>query len=206
VGNLKTRYRKLATGGAVEAAPIPDAPPPSPAAAAPIPDLVSEDDELSKSELPDSAKNWLRSRPEFLYDETASQRLADLHFKVVDEGLEPYSPAYFRRIEQRLEQPPASGDIDHEAVDRVLAQARRSAPPMQQVEDDAPRIRYSAPPSRQVPNSNGTRAYLDDPRSVVLTREQKEAARFSGVSESEYARQFLELQRRKSLGDFTGQP
>ena len=135
----KTRYRKFADGGAVLAeAPL--------VTATPIlePELVQEDDDLARSELPASAKAWLRKNDQFLYDENASAKLADLHFKVLDEGHEAYSPAYFKRIEQRLEQPPVSADVDIEAVDRVLAEARHSAAPMPRAEDEEPRIRYSA--------------------------------------------------------------
>jgi hypothetical protein len=100
---LKTRYRKLATGGAVEA-PIPEAPP---VTAAPILDSVVEPDELDKAELPSRAKACLR-KPEnkqYLYDESASERLANLHWQVVDGGLEPYSEPYFQEIERRLNKP-----------------------------------------------------------------------------------------------------
>jgi hypothetical protein len=206
VGNLKTRYRKLqafADGGTVLA----EAPQ---VTAAPIPDPVVEPDELDQSGLPDTAKAWLRSHDEFLYDENASARLADLHFKVVDEGLEPYSPAYFRRIEQRLEQPPASGDVDQAAVDRVLAEARHSAPRPKAAEPDnsfeSSRRIYSAPPSRSVPQSNG-RGYLsNDLRSVDMTPAMKEAAAIAGISIQEYARQVIRLRQEKEMGNHGGQP
>jgi hypothetical protein len=209
---MRKRVRKYADGGTVAAEA-----PPSPAAP-PIlePELVQEDDDLSRAELPASAKAWLRQdkNSKYLYDENASARLADLHFKVVDEGHEAYSPAYWSRLEQRLEQPPASGDdVDQDAVDRVLAQARHSAPKLPKARDDddgaieSKRRIYSAPPSREAPSSRtGTGYYADDPRRVTLTQEQKAAARMSGVDDVTYAKGLIELRRRKALGDYTGQP
>jgi len=54
--------------------------------------------------------------------------------------------------------------------------------------------------SREVPNSSGNRS---DGR-IRLTAAQKEAAKIAGVPESEYAKQLMELHRRKQMGDYTG--
>jgi hypothetical protein len=209
----KTRYRKLqayADGGAVEAqieAPIPNAP--QATGGYTIPEPVIEPDELDQAELPASAKAWLRQdkNSKYLYDEQASAKLADLHFKVVDEGHEPYSPSYWKRLEARLEQPPASTpDVGQDDIDRVLEQARRSAPkPRAEPEPDnsfqSSRRVYSAPPSRSVPQSNGRTHLSDDYRSVVMSPAMREAAKLSGIDEATYAKGWLELQRRKERGE-----
>lgn len=209
MGNLKSRYRKLqayADGGAVLA----ESPVPSPVA---MPELAPEPDELDKAELPASAKAWLR-KPEnnhYLYDENASAKLADMHWKVVDTGLEAYSEPYFAEIERRLSKPEVSADIVSEAVDKVLSEARRSAPkPMVEDEPDhsfqSSRRVYSAPPSRESRSSNGSRYLLNDPRSVVMTPAMKEAASIAGISIEEYSRQVLRLRQEKELGNHGGQP
>jgi len=56
----------------------------------------------------------------------------------------------------------------------------------------------SAPPSRDVP-SMATGRPTGGP--VRLTPAQQEAARFSGISEAEYARQLVKMERMKAAGE-----
>ena len=56
----------------------------------------------------------------------------------------------------------------------------------------------SAPPSRDVPSFSTGRPQGGP---VRLTAAQKEAAQFSGVSEAEYARQLVKMERMKAAGE-----
>jgi hypothetical protein len=223
---LKTQYRKYADGGAVEAPAELD---PSVALKGQIEALKSSEraalersialeeqrqrpvepqDEfetmLANSGLPPLAQTWLRANPEFVRDSGRNAKIQATHWELVDGGFEPYGPAYFRAIEDRLLKPPASGDVDTDAVAKVLAEARKSSPADDEeiFRGENSRLRItSAPVSRSVPQSNGSRYYSDDPRSIDLSPADKEHARVAGVDLKTYARGKLELARRKAAGE-----
>jgi hypothetical protein len=67
----------------------------------------------------------------------------------------------------------------------------RPPPPAPQPESGA---MYSAPVSRQVQGGG----YRPSPSSVRLSAEQREAARMSGISEVEYAKQLHNLDKAKT--------
>lgn len=143
-------------------------------------------DPLDNINLPPLAKDWLRNHREFLYDARKNAKIQTLHWDVVDEGHEAYSPSYFEVLEQKL--------------------GLRAAPKQVQEEDDyveeptQRRASVSAPPSREVPSSSGVRT--ND--RVVLTQAEKEAAKISGISEKEYAAQKLNLMKAKREGHYGG--
>ena len=56
----------------------------------------------------------------------------------------------------------------------------------------------SAPVSRELP---GHSDFENDPRSVCLSADQVEAARVSGISPAEYARQLIRMQRMRANGE-----
>jgi hypothetical protein len=58
----------------------------------------------------------------------------------------------------------------------------------------------SAPVSRSIPNGGSRSEYQQDPTKVHLSVEEKEIARASGISEIEYARQRLRLEKEKRDG------
>jgi hypothetical protein len=66
-----------------------------------------------------------------------------------------------------------------------------------------PRPQYvpvSAPVSREPPGSRRS-DFEDDPRRVVLSAEERQIAKASGLTDFQYAKGKLELQRRKSAGE-----
>ena len=216
---MRKRARKYALGGGVPATPPePTAPEPVAVADVPIaPAPTLSADATAALDMPPLAKSWLRDNPEYLSDARKNARLQALHWEIVDQGFEPYGEKYFEEINDRLGEGPKI--TPPTAVDRVLAEARAASTPTSEDDDGdgvdylqsesgnalrigAPsrKVSVSAPPSRQVPSSNG---YRDDGR-ITLTIAQKEAARISGVDESTYARQLLELNRRKAQGDYGG--
>ncbi len=119
--------------------------------------------------------NWLRANKNALSNQAMMKRVMLAHALSQDEGLEPDSDAYFEFIERnvglRKQQPPARTPDAEPDADSPLSAAsapapRRSAPPP------------AAPVSRGTPRANAVR----------LTPAEREAARVSGISEEEYAR------------------
>jgi hypothetical protein len=92
------------------------------------PDPEPEDD-LGKNGLPPLACHWLRNNPDYLYDVEKNQRLQDLHWVLVDEGHEPYSPAYFLEVDKRLNghgaQPELFIDEELAAAEQQLEEVER---------------------------------------------------------------------------------
>jgi hypothetical protein len=92
----------------------------------------------------------------------------------------------------------------------------RPSPRINEFLDEAPALpsahgrsamaaRVSAPPSRES-GSNGY-SRTDGPTRVTLTPAMKEAARFSGISEREYAEQLIRLREEKlNNGRYGGEP
>lgn len=155
----------------------------------PEPRSVDTGDAIDKLNMPQTAKNWLRKHPEYLYDNRKNAKIQSLHWDVVDEGHEPFSDDYYVVLEEKLGMREPQMVIQEEELDD------EPAPPVR-------RSAVSAPPSRQTPSSTGRR---DDGR-VTLTPAQKEAAKISGVSEKDYAAQLLILKKEKANGNYGGQP
>jgi hypothetical protein len=201
MATIRKSRAKFATGGAVAAD---DAVADVPMAAAPEQPL---DDPLANNPLPESAKNYLRDHPDYMYNPDLNAKIQALHWKLVDEGFEEYSPVYFEELDWRMGQP---SSVDAPAVDKALAIARvraKAAPPLDDYDPPVPPLRrgaVSAPPSREVPTSDGGRLGLSSPSQIRLTPEMKHAAAISGISEAEYARQLIRLREAKARGDYPG--
>jgi len=145
-------------------------------------------DPLENVNIPNLAKQWLRSHPDYLNDARKNSKLQALHWDVVDEGYQPYSQEYFERVEQRLGLRPEPHLEDDDDMEDEPQPVVRKKPVV------------SAPPSREVPEGNTGRV----PRKVTLSAAEKEAARISGVSDEEYAKNKLKLLQAKADGYYTG--
>ena len=135
-------------------------------------------DALANSDLPDTAKTWLRKHSEYLTDRRKNAKIQSLHWDVLDEGHEAFSPEYFDSLEEHL---------------------GMKQPPEEKKSSDNQGHRYGAPPSRNVPSGDGK------PRNdgkITLTPEQKEAAKLSGITEVEYARQLKKYGEAKEAGHY----
>jgi len=151
-----------------------------------------QQDALDSTALPPLAKTWLREHPEYLHNPEKNAEIQYLHWKVVAEGLQPYSQPYFERMEERLGM---RGSLEPED-DEELEVSEEEKPTQTR------KIAYSAPPSREVPKASGQR----DTGRITLTAAQKEAAKIAGVSEADYAVQLMKLREEKKLGNYGGQP
>jgi hypothetical protein len=137
---------------------------------------------------------WVESNP---VAQKFYNHLGQFHNEAIQFGLADTSPQYFEHMENQLaalhsQQPATAGA---QLIDEMRA---RSAP-----EQPAPQPRQrtnivSAPVSRDIPSSgqrqNGT---------ITLNAEQKEFARLSKISETEYARQLLRLRDMQLSGEYS---
>lgn len=126
---------------------------------------------------------WLRQHPQCVSDQRYNSKTIAAHHDAVAEGIAVDSPEYFGFIEEHLG---FRKPEDEPEVEKANGKA-------------APKKNYSAAPSREsTPTSSGGKNYSS--RSITLSSEQREAARASGVSEIEYAKQLLALQEDGTIG------
>src|ERR1035437_171772 len=136
-------------------------------------------DPLDRANLPDMAKNWLRGHPEYLTDHRKNAKIQALHWDVLDEGHESCSPAYFESLERHLGL-------------RAASQQTQQQPQRTSI--------VSAPVSRDIPNGSPNRSSS----KITLSASQKEAAKISGISEVEYAKQLQKFNEMKASGMIQG--
>lgn len=148
-----------------EKAPKIEAIPPS------TPDLIEQ---MASRTSPKSAQ-WLRDNKSSIRDERAIRKMFRAHEDAIDEGLVADSDEYFGFIEGRLGIRKAPQELADDPVSDASAPAQR---------------RSVSPPPAPVSRGNSTR-----PNVVRLTREQAEMAKMMGMSESDYAKNMLALQK-----------
>lgn len=151
---------------------------------------AQQGDQLDRTDLPQTAKNWLRAHPEYLTDLRKNAKIQSLHWDVIDEGHAPFSDAYYASLEQHL------GLRSKPAV-------RQNAAEEDEVDEEPTRTIVSAPVSRSAP-STGTRT--SNPKEIRLTASQKEAAKMAGITEVEYAKQLIKMNQEKANGNYGGAP
>lgn len=139
---------------------------------------------LDRTNLPTTAKDWLRKNPEYLTSPRKNAKIQSLHWDVVDEGHAPFSTAYYESLEQHLgmrEATRTNSDQDDEPEARP---ARREA------------AIVSAPVNREGSgSSNGNGG-----GGIRLSAAQREAAKLSGITEAEYAKQLVKYNKAKEEG------
>lgn len=131
-------------------------------------------DQIAASVSQRSAE-WVRSNRDILKDERAIRKMFRAHEDAIDEGIAPDSDDYFTFIEGRLgKKPPAPA----ESPLSEASAPKKSVPPP------------AAPVTRSSPRQGVVR----------LTREQAETARMLGMTESDYAKNMIALQKEGKLG------
>jgi hypothetical protein len=143
-------------------------------------------------------QTWLTSNP------LAQQHYAALnalHHEAVQSGFVDAGPEYFSYLDARLadlaaRQPEAAATHLVQEMHERAAQLRPQEQPKPTRLSPA---HVSAPVSREVPSASGLRS----PGRVTLTAQQREAAKMSGVSEAEYARQLLRLRELQASGEYS---
>ena len=136
---------------------------------------------MASSLSPRSAK-WIRKNPQFATDPRLTQKMVAAHNLAVADGYKPDSDDYFDFVEDILKVRRKKDDYQDESAlsEASMGKSRRSAP-------------VAAPVSRtgQAP---GVR-----PNVVRLTSEEREIARFNKMTDQEYARYKMQLQKEGKL-------
>jgi len=161
-----------------------NAPPPS----APAPQQPIDPVEALASQLSPRSGDWLRRNPQCATDPRLYQKMVAAHNLAVADGYAPDSNDYFDFIEDTLK----------------INRRQTSQSPRTQTEDDEPLSsaskpvqRRSAPPA--APVSRAGTPTGQRPNQVRLTRQEAETARDLGMSEEEYARNKMLLQKEGRL-------
>jgi len=150
---------------ALEAAPRQEAPRP----------YTADPVEALASQLSPRSADWVRRHPEYATDPRLYNKMLAAHNLAVADGINPDTDDYFSSIEDTLRI--RSRDEYEDATSSAAKPLqRRSAPP-------------AAPVSRSG-TGTGTR-----PNRVTLTAEEREMARFMGMTPEEYGRNKLALKK-----------
>lgn len=134
----------------------------------------SQIDQIISAVSPRSA-TWLRSNKEHINDARMINKMFRAHEDAVDDGIEPDSDAYFRFIEGRL------GINSNQAAEAPMSAAAKPA-------------RQAPPPSAPVNRESSNRS-----NTVRLTRAEAETAKMLGMTETEYAKHKIALQKEGKL-------
>lgn len=152
-------------------------------------EIQTEADGLDKTNLPETAKTWLRAHPDYLSNPRKNAKIQSLHWDVVEEGHEAFSKPYFDSLEIKLGMKAAPEIEEDDEDEEVEERPVRKGPSV------------SAPVSREAPgNKEPTRA-----SEVRLTAKEVEAAKMAGITDAEYARQKLAMIKAKKEGHYGGQ-
>lgn len=139
---------------------------------------------LAATLSPRSAE-WVRKNPEFARDQRKMSKMIAAHQLVVADGVEPDTDDYFERVESVLgvrRAPAADDDGDPVSAAAAPVRGRVASPP-------------AAPVSRGSTGAGGN----PRPNVVRLTAMERETARDLGMTEQEYAKNKVLLQREGKL-------
>ena len=129
-------------------------------------------DQIISQVSPKSAA-WLNANRELVHDDRSVRKMFRAHEDAIDEGIEPDTEDYFQFVEGRL---------------------GKAKPPESPLSEAAAPKRAPQPPPAPVSRSTTPRQGV-----VRLTREQADTARMLGMTEQEYAKNMLALQKEGKL-------
>jgi hypothetical protein len=141
------------------------------------PDIV---DQFVQSMTPRSA-SWVKSHPEFVRDPKKNAKMIAAHNFIKDD-VQVDSDEYFSKIEEML------------GIKAIEIPNTEEIDPMA---DAAKPTRKPAPPAAPVTRSGNGAGVR--PNVVTLTADQREAARNSGLTDEEYARNLIALRKEGRL-------
>jgi hypothetical protein len=151
-----------------------------PKSVAPERPIHSDPVEALASQLSPRSADWIRRNPQFARDQNKFQKMIAAHQLAVSDGIAPDSDEYFETIEQTLKIKPQNESRQAEDPTETAAKVtqKRTAPPV-------------APVSRADTSGRNN--------VVRLTADEREMARNMGMTEQEYAKNKLALQREGRL-------
>lgn len=170
VNENHAKLRDLAAGkDAMERKPRGEAPKP----------VASNPVEALASQLTPRSAAWVRAHPECATDPRMYNKMLAAHQLALADGIQPDTDEYFESVESTMRISPRRAEIeqrDDPMVEAAKPVARRSAPP-------------SAPVTR-AGTGTGTR-----PNVVRLTSAEREIASMMQMTDQEYAREKMRLQK-----------
>lgn len=146
------------------------------------PKVEASSDPIERMNIPTAGKDWLRAHREYATDNRKNAKLQAAHWDAVDEGHKPFSTEYFASVERILGLREPEVETEEEVEEEVAVER-------------TPIV--SAPVGRRVPGQDTQR-----PGTVRLTQAQVDAAKASGVTPAEYARNLLKLKDMKKAGHY----
>lgn len=148
------------------------------------PPATSGVDPIDTWNLPKITTDWLKNRRHWLTDPEKFEDLKGFQWQAKKSGLTPHTQEFLDFIEDRMN----GKELEKEPVVETT--------PEKPAKEKGPIV--SAPVSRDVPNSNGKRT----PGKVTLTPAEVEAARISGISVEEYAKQKVKKSEMVASGEY----
>lgn len=128
------------------------------------------------AQLSPQSAAWIRKHPETVADTGKRDQLQRAHYKALGNGIRPDTDEYFQHMD----------------VEMGYAQRQAAA---EDVDDDPPPARTPAAPAAPVSRGGAAQAPLAKPNVVRLTAAQREIAAACGMTDAEYAKQLLAIQR-----------
>jgi len=152
----------------------------SPKQKAPEP-VQSDPVEALASQLSSRSAQWVRAHPEYARNPNLYRKMIAAHELAMADGISPDTDDYFDSIENTL-------------------RIRRDAPVQAEATADAAKVtqRRTAPPAAPVSRS-GNAGTGNRPNVVRLTKDEREMAQMMGMTDQEYAKNKLALQREGKL-------
>lgn len=145
--------------------------------------------ERMANQLSARSASWIRNHPQFANDPRLNQKLIGAHNMAVADGIRADSDEYFERVEELLginknvERRENEGEEQESHAAKKIEGRRPS--------DSAP---PAAAPSRSAPSNGGNK-----PNVVRLSRDEREMAQMMGMTDQEYAKNKVALQREGKL-------
>jgi hypothetical protein len=137
------------------------------------------------SQLTPQSGAWVRSHPEYARDPAKYRKMVAAHEMAMADGFTADTPEYFASINDTLRIPARADTLSSADPTTDAARPSTSRP-----------SRQASPPSAPVSRSgNGTGGSRQN--IMTLTPEQVEAAKMSGMTPEEYAKQVLLIQKEK---------
>ena len=157
----------------------------------------SQQQQPQQPAMPPAVQKWLAEHPQYLdpNDAIAQTEISLATMKAARDGLTWNDDDFLPSIERYLGiAPRTNGQTQPRPSPAPAAPPRHESPPVRQQRSA---VQMSAPVSRDSPSMTTGRPQGGP---VQLTAEQREAARFSGISEQEYARQLQRMNQMKAAG------
>ena len=148
---------------------------------------VTDPVEALASQLTPRSAEWVRRNPQFARDPRLNQKMIGAHNMAVADGFVPDTDAYFAEVESLLK--PRSGSVpevtrsggEDATAGAATVVARRGAP--------------AAAPVSRTGNAAGVRS-----GQFTMTPAMRDAARSSGQTDEEYAKNYLALKAEGKIG------